>query len=93
MVERGGSRLAAAPAGFPIFEPALDVTQLRVRRSLLALGERATLLLHPRHRHKYAVDAVLAAIANRQQGRTALFTSDVDDMGKLCAKRVQVRGL
>lgn len=43
--------------------------------------------------HKYAIDAVLAALANRQQGRTALFTSDVDDMGKLCAKRVQVRGL
>ncbi|MFE9240005.1 hypothetical protein [Streptomyces sp. NPDC007007] len=45
------------------------------------------------HGRKYAVDAALAAIANRQQGRTAPFTSDVGDMGKLCAKRVQVRGL
>ncbi|MEU3134389.1 MULTISPECIES: PIN domain-containing protein [unclassified Streptomyces] len=43
------------------------------------------------HGHKDAIDAALAAIANRQQGRTALFTSDVDGMGKLCAKRVQVR--
>ncbi|MFG3391857.1 hypothetical protein H0E86_21875 [Streptomyces sp. SCSIO-PteL053] len=45
------------------------------------------------HGHKYAIDAVLAAIANRQQGRTALFTSDVDDMGKLCGKKVQLRAL
>ncbi|MFF2222950.1 hypothetical protein ACFVV7_06525 [Streptomyces globisporus] len=45
------------------------------------------------HGHKYAIDAVLAAIAHRQKGRTALFTSDVDDMGKLCAKRVQLRAL
>ncbi|MFE1364459.1 hypothetical protein ACFW84_09460 [Streptomyces anulatus] len=42
------------------------------------------------HGHKYAA---LAAIAHRQPGRTALFTSDVDDLGKLCAARVQVRGL
>ncbi|MFH9135342.1 PIN domain-containing protein [Streptomyces sp. NPDC017524] len=45
------------------------------------------------HGHKYAVDAALAAIANRQPGRTALFTSDVDDLGKLCRPRVQLRGL
>lgn len=45
------------------------------------------------HGHKYAVDAALAAIANRQPGRTALFTSDLDDLGKLCRPRVQLRGL
>ncbi|MFF7010271.1 hypothetical protein ACFY9Y_00220 [Streptomyces fimicarius] len=45
------------------------------------------------HGHKYAIDATLAAVANRQPGRTALFTSDVDDMGKLCGKRVQLRAL
>ncbi|NDZ62527.1 hypothetical protein G3I43_38905 [Streptomyces anulatus] len=45
------------------------------------------------HGHKYAIDAALAVVANRQQGRTALFTSDVDDMGKLCGARVQLRGL
>ncbi|MFJ3936759.1 hypothetical protein ACIPYR_22200 [Streptomyces parvus] len=42
------------------------------------------------HGHKYAV---LAAIANRQQGRTVLFTSDVDDMGKLCGARVRLWAL
>ncbi|NUV68939.1 MULTISPECIES: PIN domain-containing protein [unclassified Streptomyces] len=45
------------------------------------------------HGHKYAIDAVLAAIANRQRGQTALFTSDVDDMGKLCGKKILLRAL
>ncbi|WP_371625209.1 hypothetical protein OG245_22045 [Streptomyces sp. NBC_01116] len=45
------------------------------------------------HGHTYAIDAALAAIANRQPGRTALFTSDVDDLAKLCRPRVQLRGL
>ncbi|MFF2229465.1 hypothetical protein [Streptomyces anulatus] len=45
------------------------------------------------HGHKYAIDAALAAIANRQPGRTALFTSDMDDLAKLCRPRVQLRGL
>ncbi|MFE6765331.1 PIN domain-containing protein [Streptomyces sp. NPDC057689] len=45
------------------------------------------------HGHKYAIDAALAAIANRQPGRTVVFTSDRDDMGKLCGAGVLVRGL
>ncbi|MFI1188889.1 hypothetical protein [Streptomyces californicus] len=45
------------------------------------------------HGHKHAIDAALAAIANRRPGRTVLFTSDVDDLGKLCGRRVQVRAL
>ncbi|MEV5201678.1 PIN domain-containing protein [Streptomyces sp. NPDC053720] len=45
------------------------------------------------HGHKYAIDAALAVIAGRQQGRAVVFTSDEDDMGKLCEARVLVRGL
>ncbi|MFF3731734.1 hypothetical protein ACFYXM_15775 [Streptomyces sp. NPDC002476] len=45
------------------------------------------------HGHKYAVDAALAVIAGRQAGRVVVFTSDEDDMGKLCAADVLVRGL
>ncbi|MFF5773596.1 hypothetical protein ACFY8V_00870 [Streptomyces californicus] len=45
------------------------------------------------HGHKYAIDAALAAIANRRPGRTVLFTSDADDLGKLCGRRIQVRAL
>ncbi|MFE7328268.1 hypothetical protein ACFU8W_25475 [Streptomyces sp. NPDC057565] len=45
------------------------------------------------HGHKYAIDAALAVIAGRQPGRVAVFTSDEDDMGKLCGTGVLVRGL
>lgn len=45
------------------------------------------------HGHKYAIDAALAVIAGRQGGNTVLFTSDEDDMKKLCGGRVAVRGL
>ncbi|WP_411079931.1 PIN domain-containing protein [Streptomyces sp. cmx-18-6] len=45
------------------------------------------------HGHKYAIDAALAAVANRQRGPAVVFTSDVDDLSKLCAARVQVRPL
>lgn len=45
------------------------------------------------HGHKYAIDAVLAVIAGRQPGRVVVFTSDEDDMGKLCGAGVQVRRL
>ncbi|WP_406421414.1 hypothetical protein OH809_18285 [Streptomyces sp. NBC_00873] len=45
------------------------------------------------HGHKYAIDAALAVIAGRQPGRAVVFTSDEDDMGKLCGGGVQVRAL
>ncbi|MGH4029690.1 hypothetical protein ACQB60_12215 [Actinomycetota bacterium Odt1-20B] len=45
------------------------------------------------HGHKYAIDAALAVIAGRQGGNVVLYTSDVDDMAKLCGVGVLVRGL
>ncbi|MFF3258755.1 PIN domain-containing protein [Streptomyces sp. NPDC002932] len=45
------------------------------------------------HGHKYAIDAALAVIAGRQRGRVVVFTSDEDDMGKLCGAGVLVRGV
>lgn len=42
------------------------------------------------HGHKYAIDAALAVIAGRQTGGVALFTSDEDDMTKLCGEGVRV---
>ncbi|MFI8828344.1 hypothetical protein [Streptomyces sp. NPDC053431] len=43
------------------------------------------------HGHKYAVDAALAVIAGRQRGLVTVFTSDEDDMAKLCPPQVMVR--
>ncbi|MFD3610259.1 hypothetical protein ACFWXA_19670 [Streptomyces atroolivaceus] len=45
------------------------------------------------HGHTYAIDAALAVIAGRQRGRVAVFTSDEDDVRKLCRAEVQVRAL
>ncbi|WP_329231669.1 hypothetical protein OG488_21960 [Streptomyces sp. NBC_01460] len=45
------------------------------------------------HGHEDAVDAAPAVIAGRQRGRVAVFTSDEDDMRKLCRPEVQVRAL
>jgi hypothetical protein len=45
------------------------------------------------HGHKYAIDAALAVVAGRQPGGVVLYTSDVDDMKRLCAARVAVRGV
>ena len=45
------------------------------------------------HGHKYAIDAALAAVALRQPGAVTVFTSDEDDLRKLCGGRVVVKGL
>jgi predicted nucleic acid-binding protein len=45
------------------------------------------------HGHKYAIDAALAAVALRQPGPVTVFTSDEDDMRKLCGDRVVVMRL
>lgn len=42
------------------------------------------------HGHKYAIDAVVAATALRAVSPTILLTSDVDDMRKLCGKRIRL---
>ncbi|MFI2423131.1 hypothetical protein ACH5A7_03330 [Streptomyces sp. NPDC018955] len=45
------------------------------------------------HGHKYAINAALAAVALRQPGPVTVFTSDEDDLRKLCGDRVVVMGL
>ncbi|MEU4232726.1 DNA-binding protein [Nonomuraea sp. NPDC026600] len=42
------------------------------------------------HGHKYAVDAVVAEMAVRQQRPVVMLTSDIDDMTKLCGDRVRL---
>jgi predicted nucleic acid-binding protein len=43
--------------------------------------------------HKCAIDAALAAVALCLPGRVTIFTSDEDDMGKLCGNRVVIEPL
>lgn len=46
------------------------------------------------HGHKYPIDAIVAATAPlSHSGPRIIFTSDVDDMTKLCGSRVHVEGV
>jgi predicted nucleic acid-binding protein len=45
------------------------------------------------HGHKYAIDATVAEAALRQVEPVVLLTSDIDDMGRLCGKRIGLIGL
>ncbi|MFI7437663.1 hypothetical protein [Micromonospora haikouensis] len=45
------------------------------------------------HGHKYAIDAMVAEVALRLPAPVAVLTSDVDDMVKLCGRRVRTIAL
>lgn len=45
------------------------------------------------HGHKHAIDATVAEMALRQPGPVVILTSDVDDMARLCGKRVRLVGV
>ncbi|MEV6549562.1 PIN domain-containing protein [Streptomyces sp. NPDC051597] len=55
-----------------------------------AKAASALLLNTGLHGHKYAIDAVVAEMALRQQRPVVMLTSDIDDMAKLCGDRVRL---
>ncbi|MFG2694350.1 DNA-binding protein [Kitasatospora sp. NPDC048407] len=85
-----------------IIEAVHDRTD-RVRLSWLLSGMRiapvgdeeakaasALLLAAGLHGHKYAIDAVVAELALRQQRPVVVLTSDVADLTKLCGGQVRL---
>ncbi|WP_329177050.1 DNA-binding protein [Streptomyces sp. NBC_01477] len=40
------------------------------------------------HGHKYAIETTVAEVALRQTGPVVLLASDIDDMARLCGKRI-----
>ncbi|MFI6447251.1 hypothetical protein [Kitasatospora sp. NPDC050543] len=42
------------------------------------------------HGHRYAIDAMLAATAHLEHGDVTVVTSDVDDLRRLCHRRIAV---
>jgi hypothetical protein len=64
------------------------LSRLRVVTVTEDTAVRAADLLreHNLHGHKYAIDAVVAATAMECPRPVALYTSDVDDMGRFCAE-------
>ncbi|GGQ59273.1 PIN domain-containing protein [Kitasatospora griseola] len=55
-----------------------------------AKAASALLLAAGLHGHKYAIDAVVAELALRQQRPVVVLTSDIDDLTKLCGGRVRL---
>lgn len=62
----------------------LDVTR--------GVSDRAAALLrsHRLHGHKYAIDAVLAALARSAPGPVTVLTSDPEDLSLLCGSGIEV---
>lgn len=71
------------------------LSQMHIEPLTVDLAKEASDLLVDKglHGHKYALDAMVAVTALRQAGPVILLTSDVDDMRKLCGRRVEVVGL
>lgn len=68
------------------------LSRLRVEPVTEQIANNAVDLLQDAglHGHKYAIDAALAAVALMQPGRVTVFSSDEDDMRKLCGDRVVI---
>ncbi|OWA06891.1 DNA-binding protein [Streptomyces sp. CS227] len=63
-----------------------DVTQADSLTAVQLLSDAGGL-----HGHKYAIDALVAAMALRSPAPVLVLTSDRDDWAKLCGDRVQIK--
>ncbi|MFJ7259296.1 type II toxin-antitoxin system VapC family toxin [Streptomyces globosus] len=63
-----------------------DVTQADSLTAVQLLSDAGGL-----HGHKYAIDALVAAMALRPPAPVLVLTSDRDDWSKLCEDRVQIK--
>ncbi|MEV0006795.1 PIN domain-containing protein [Streptomyces sp. NPDC047973] len=63
-----------------------DVTQADSLSAVQLLSDAGGL-----HGHKYAIDALVAAMALRSPAPVLVLTSDRDDWSKLCGDRVQTK--
>jgi predicted nucleic acid-binding protein len=71
------------------------LSQIRVEAVTKESARRSADLLKNAglHGHKYAIDAMVAEVALRLPRPVVVLTSDVDDMVKLCGRRVRAVGL
>lgn len=71
------------------------LSQVRVEPVTKESARRSAGLLNDArlHGHKYAIDAMVAEVALRLPGPVVILTSDVDDMVKLCGRRVRAIGV
>jgi predicted nucleic acid-binding protein len=101
--ERDGADLAMSAATIiEVSHPGVDISRMswllsriRVEPVTKESARRSAGLLKAAglHGHKYAIDAMVAEVALRLPAPVVVLTSDVDDMVKLCGRRVRVIGL
>lgn len=97
--ERDGADLAmsaatiieVAHAGVDSARMSWLLSRIRVEAVTKESARRSAELLKAAglHGHKYAIDAMVAEVALRLPAPVAVLTSDVDDMVKLCGRRVR----
>lgn len=68
------------------------LSRIDVRDVTRDIADQAAELLrgHRLHGHKYAIDAVLAAVARTAPGPVTLLTSDPEDLSLLCGPAIEV---
>jgi predicted nucleic acid-binding protein len=101
--ERDGADLAMSAATIiEVSHAGVDIARLnwllsrvRVEAVTKESARRSAGLLRAAglHGHKYAIDAMVAEVALRLPAPVVVLTSDVDDMVKLCGRRVRTIGL
>lgn len=68
------------------------LSRLDIHEITRAISDSAADLLrkHQLHGHKYAIDAVLAAVAGSVKSPVTILTSDPEDLRTLCEARIQI---
>ncbi|WP_329488922.1 DNA-binding protein [Kitasatospora sp. NBC_01246] len=72
------------------FDHAVSLAKVRPVTEEIARGASRLLAAEGLPGHKYAIDAMLAATAHAEHGDVTVVTGDVDDLRRLCHRRVAV---
>jgi hypothetical protein len=88
LIEAYHGRIRQAPWNWTLSRIVVRPVTEPIAEEAIALLKAAGL-----HGHKYAIDAALAAIVRRLPGTAVVFTSDKDDMSKLCGDRAIIEPL
>ncbi|MFJ4680944.1 type II toxin-antitoxin system VapC family toxin [Kitasatospora sp. NPDC088783] len=72
------------------FDHAVSLAKVRPVTEETARAASKLLTAEGLHGHKYAIDAMLAATAHAEHGDVTVVTSDVDDLRRLCHRRIAV---
>ncbi|MEE1828188.1 DNA-binding protein [Streptomyces sp. BE20] len=73
------------------FDHAVSLAKVRPVTEEISRAASKLLAAEGLHGHKYAIDAMLAASAHVEHGDVTVVTNDVDDLRRLCHRRIAVQ--